>query len=348
MVLSYYFTRHLYQVLWHRAKQKGALEPIVFYCGDPVDHYAFAPVNKYLQDVIYPTDKMSVRKFLKDKGIKFIEFPVYPETVIMARHAAYKFPCNKILRIGMRHGAFHFKKMTSCENYNMFNAYFMTSQSDVMSGKKQGINTGKAMGYPKLDPAFDGTLHEGYMEKFTEKLKLDKDKPTVLFTATYDASGMSAIEQWYDRLNQLTGKYNILVTLHPWVADKYKHAIAHTKGVHYIRDYNVLPYIKASDVVVGDTSSILAECCALDKPIITFKLPNTSRTLEQINDLINFISYKAASFDGLNRMIEYALANRDEYAAFRAEANIIFFDLLDGKAGERAANEIKRLISLKV
>jgi CDP-glycerol glycerophosphotransferase (TagB/SpsB family) len=347
MVLSAYFTKYPYNLLWHKAEKQDKLIPLVFYCGDPVDHYAFNPVNKYLSGVVYTTDKLSVKKFLKDKGIPFLNFPIYPKAVIMARHSAYKFPCKDIVRIGMRHGAFHFKKMTAADNYNVFDSYLMTSASDVISGKKLGINKGKAVGFPKLDPAFNGNLDDAYMLKFAKTLNLNPDKPVVLFTATYDSSGMSAIERWYDKLPQLTDKYNIMVTLHPWVKDSFRQMIRKTPSVLYIDDYDILPYIKLSDVVVGDTSSILAECCALDKPIITFKIHNAPRTLEKINDLIKFISYNVSSFSGLAKMIDYALANREEYAQFRAEANVIFFDVLDGKAGERAAAEIKRLIQAK-
>lgn len=348
MVLSYYLAKFPYTLMWRRKEKKDKLESIVFYCGDPVDHYAFAPVNKYLKNVVYATDKAYVKRFLKQKGIPFLHMPVYPKAVIMARHSAHKFPCNNIVRIGMRHGAFHFKKMISAENYNIFDAYFMTSLSDVLSGKKQGITKGRAIGYPKLDPAFNGNLNDTYMQKFSKLLKLNPDKPNVLFTATYDSSGMSAVEYWYDKLNQLTNSYNIMVTLHPWVSNKFRKVIKNTESVHYIDDYDILPYIKVADVVVGDTSSILAECCALDKPIITFKTTNSPRTLEKINDLIDFISYKTSSFTGLHKMLEYALANKNEYATFRAEANTIFFDQLDGKSGERAATEINDLIKKKV
>ena len=341
MVFSEFLYRIPYSLVWQMRKLFNRLEPVVFYCGDPLDHFVFEPVGKHLGEILYVTDKKAVKEFLKTKGIQFKSLPVFPKAVIMARHATHKFPCMSIIKIGMRHGAYHFKKMTSAASYNRFNLYLMTSQSDVEAGIKLGIKSAKAVGYPKLDPAFDGTLDEQTLEQMRRH-----NKPTVLFTATYDASGMSAVNLWYDKLHNLTDKYNILVTTHPWVDRKFAAVIKNTTDVHYIDDFDILPWLKLADVMVGDTSSILAECCALDKPIITFRIEKAKRSLDEIERIIDSISYRITDFNELTEKLDYAVLHKDDLKEARAQANALFFDILDGKAAERAADEIKRLLNI--
>jgi CDP-glycerol glycerophosphotransferase (TagB/SpsB family) len=344
MVFSYYIYKIPYTVLWHCIRILGLLKPLVFYCGDPIDYYVFAPIEKFLGKVTYVTDKSRTKAFLERIGIAYQTLPVFPRKVVMARHSTHKFPCAGIIRIGLRHGAYHFKKMTSSHNYNQFDLYLMTSRMDVEAGLKLGIRSAKAVGFPKLDPAFDGTINTEVLQAVIKSASLDSQKPTVLFSATYNASGMSAVQQWYGRLVQLTENWNVLVTLHPWVKTVYREKIRNTAGVFYIEDHDTLPYIMLADVVVGDNSSILAECCALDKPIITFSGSHAKRSLDEINKIIDTISYKIRSFDELPSKLDYALNHRDELAEARKVANLIFFDRLDGQAGERAAYEIRHAV----
>ena len=348
MVFSNYLLKIPYSLVWHLYKLFGKLIPVVFYCGDPVDYHVFLPVAKYLDEIVYVTDKPKVKTYLAQKGIKCKSLPVYPRCVIMARHSTHKFPYSKICRIGMRHGAYHFKRMTSPENYNQFNLYLMTSKMDVNAAKEMGIISAKAVGFPKLDPAFNGEITAAALAELRSRLGFNNGKPIVLFSATYDSSGMSAISFWCNNLHRLTEKWNVMVTLHSWIKPAYKDKINNTPDVYLIKDYDTLPYIMLADITVGDTSSILAECCALDKPIITLYLGQAKRSLKEIRDLIDAISYKVKSFADLEEKLNYVLTHKDELKPYRTVANAIFFDELDGKAGFRASNEIKALISREV
>ncbi len=85
--------------------------------------------------------------------------PSFPNIVIMARQTPYKFPVNKIVKIGFDHGLYQFKRWTSPKNYNGFDVYFVSSSDQVRIANSMGINTVKAIGYPKLDKAFNGTVN---------------------------------------------------------------------------------------------------------------------------------------------------------------------------------------------
>jgi CDP-glycerol glycerophosphotransferase (TagB/SpsB family) len=152
---------------------------------------------------------------------------------------------------------------------------------------------------------------------------------------------MSAIDKWYDKLDQLCLSYNILVTLHPWTQDHYIHKIKATEGVQLIEDANLLPYIMLSDICIGDTSSVLAECAALNKPIVRFVTESAPRSLSEIEELLTSVSVTVRSFEDLISTLPEVL-----HCPFpkRDEAVRIMFDDLDGRAGYRAAQEIIRLL----
>ena len=332
MVLSGILLKPFYSFTWSLLNIFKPRENTVFYCHTPVDMEMWLPVQKYLKALPIVTDKAKTAKALKKQGFNCKRMPVFPKAVIMCRVAAHKFPSDKVIKIGMNHGAYHFKKMTSAANYRPFTLFFFSSKSDLANAEAAGVTCGKAVGYPKLDPYYN-----------FKKLK-SSNKPIIVFTATYDKSGMSAIHLWVDKLGLLTEKYDIYVTLHPWMSRKYVKIIKNTEGVKLIEEESPLKYIAESDVCIGDTSSILAECCALDKPIITWKVPTSERTVPEIEEILATCTWQIATFEELEPAIERCLAHPEKLQEERKEASAIFFDELDGKAGFRVANEILKIL----
>lgn len=339
MVFSYYIIKVPYSITWHVKKWLGKTDDVVFYCGTELDLEIFAPVQKYLKTLPVVVKDKSLQKKLADRGVKSTLLPSFPKGVVMARHAAYRFPCNAITRICLSHGAYNFKRFASAESHNMLDKYFFTSESDVKNAQKAGIESGVAVGYPKLDKAFDGSITAENQDALSRNLNLDPEKPTLLFTATWDKSGISAIENWYDQLGKFSA-YNVLVTTHPWASSEIVDVIQKTDGVKYIQGYDVLPYIMLADLCIGDSSSILGECCALDKPMITFQVPVNKRTVPHVMDMIRSVSWQVETADELLELLPQALANPEEHKDARIQANNMMFDELDGKAGLRAAEVI--------
>jgi CDP-glycerol glycerophosphotransferase (TagB/SpsB family) len=322
---------------------------IIFYCADPIDYIIFQQIKRHLPEIEIETVVKNKRSanYLRERKIKYRKMPSFPDAVIMCRHAAYKFPEEKIIKIGFSHAAYHFKKPTKAENYNQFNVYFITSQTDVQTAQKMGINVAKAIGFPKLDPAFNGNYDSNFLINLKEKMGIDPRKKSIIFTATWDKSGMSAIDKWYNKLDKLSKLYNILVTVHPWTSQKYVQRLKSYSTIHFIEDPDILPYLMISDVLVGGSSSIIAEFCALDKPIITFRVPEARRSVLEIREMIKSISIQIDNFDEVYDAIKRCLENPNEKSAQRREANKIMFDNLDGKAGEKAAREIEKLLRAK-
>lgn len=316
----------------------------VIYCAEPVDYVTLKPVLKYLPALPVVAKNRKTKEYLKNKGIEYKCMPSFPEAVIMSRHAAHKFPEEKIIKIGFRHGAYHFKAFAGAQYYNMFDLFFVTGNNELDLAEKHGITTAKAIGFPKLDPAFNNAYNDEILKIFINKANIDYKKGTVIFTATWDKSGMSAIDKWIEIIHTLTERYNILVTVHPWTSKKYIEKLREIEDLYFINEPDVLPYLLIADVLVGDTSSIIAEFCALDKPIIVFKTSPTKRTVDKITCLLEDIAYRIDGASQLDEAIEYSLKNPKEKSTQRQKANKIMFDVLDGKAGKRAAEVILEML----
>ncbi|MCK5739296.1 CDP-glycerol glycerophosphotransferase family protein [bacterium] len=337
--------KYPYQWLWRLSNKKGHRVRYAAFLADPLDYIVLRPVLKYLPDFQLIAKNRKTRNYLRRLGLPFRWWRAMPEVVIMARHATYRFPEPKIKKIGFRHGAYHFKKFAGSKAYQAFDCFFVTSQAEVVLARKLGIKNTTAIGFPKLDPAFDNSFTPGDLEILRQKLQLDLTKSTVLFTSTWDKSGMSAATVWLDQLPPIAEKYNVLVTLHPFMSRKIVRKIRNTRNVHFIADPDVLPYMLLADVMIGDMSSIIAEFCALDKPIITFKVPPARRTEPEIIDLLEKISFRITDAAELLPALAHCLVQPDEFTEARMAANKLMFDSLDGLAGRRAADNIRQLLS---
>ncbi len=344
MVVPYYIYKYPYKAAWYLLRLLRVNHPaVVCYIAEPLDYILFETIQKHLPPVQLAAAK-EARPFLKARGINPGRIPSFPDAVIMFRHAAHKFPVKKIVKIGLRHGPYHFKKFTRAANYNAFDVFMMTSEREVELGRKIGIKSAVSVGFPKLDPLFNGVYDEKNLESVRSKTGIDNKKKTVIFTATYDASGMSAIERWINELEGLSNQYNILVTVHAWTSKKYVNRLKSLKNIYFIEDVNILPYLAISDILIGDVSSIIAEFCALDRPIVTFSVKKARRSVPEIFDILEDISIKIDDSAQLKGAIEDGLLTPGEKSEQRRKANDIIYDRLDGQAGKRAADIIKKWI----
>ncbi len=347
MAPAYYIYKYPYKLALYIAKLFNKNKKLVFYCADPLDYEMFIPIKKHLPQIDIIAKNKKTRKYLDDKDISYFRMPIFPEAVIMARHSPHKFPVKKIIKIGFDHGLYQFKRWTSPENYNRFDMYFVSSLEQVKTAGKLGITTTKAIGYPKLDNAFNGTYDEKYLQNLKSELGLDKSKRTIIFTSTWNVDGLSALDKWIDHVEKLTNKYNVLITVHTWTHPKKIEKLKEIKNAFFLNSFDVTPYLMISDVFVGDYNSLIGEACALDKPIITFRVPESNRSIKEITQMIESISIRINSFNDIKNAIEQSLANPNELKSERAKANKIMFLALDGKAGHRAAKKIEQYLSIK-
>jgi hypothetical protein len=334
-----------YKPAWYLAKALRRTCGVAFYCADPLDHLMFVPIKKHLDlPVTFIAKNGRTRKYFDEIGVPYKRYPAFPDAVIMARQTAYKYPVGRIKKVGFDHGLYQFKRWTSTKYYNQFDVYFVSSKNQVELAEERGIKTTVAIGYPKLDQAFDGTYTKESLSEIKADLGLDPQKKTIIFTSTWNVAGLSALSRWVYHVHTLTDKYNILLTAHSWTEQKYVDELKNIPGAFYLDEFDVTKYLLIADVFVGDYNSMIGEFCALDKPIITFRVPDSDRSIPAVKELIASISIQIDEFDEIERAIEQCLANPGELSPARKKANELMHYRLDGQAGKRAADIIKEVV----
>jgi len=344
---SYYLLTVPFTIVWKVLSTFRKQKQVVFYCDCYLDYVIFENVKIYLPEIKIVAKNKQLKKELASHGIPSRLWPVFPDAVIMTRHAFHKFPCKKIIKLGINHGAYHFKNFIRAEKYNAFEIFLFTSEYEVQEAKDFGITCAQSGGFPKLDSFWFADTNDK-LEQLKDKLNFNNNKPTILFTATWDASGMSAVDKWYDRLGELSKEFNIMVSLHSFTSEKYVSAIKNTKDIVFIEDPKNYLYLKLADLMIGDTSSIIAEYCTLDKPMITFSVKESKRLTPAIVTLIRDVSFQIDDYSKLKETIQYALKHPDEKSDLRQKYNKIMFDELDGKHGEKAASKMLAVLNKKL
>ena len=342
MVLSYYILKLPYTIIFNLLTLLKLNNYFAAYIGDELDYYIMEPVLRFIPELKLISKNKRIQHYLADKGLISTLLPAFPKGVLMCRLAAHKFPATKMVKIGMRHGPYHFKSLSNKRNYLLFDQFIFTSEHEARIAQESEIINGIGIGYPKLDKAFNGEIDQNMINELKVQMGFDNSKKTLLFTSTWEGSGMSAIDKWYNKLYLLAEDYNILVSLHPWTSKKYRYEIEKSRNITLIRGYDTTPYIMIADICIGDTSSILGDCCALDKPIITFEVDTAHRTTPEITELIKSFSISIKDFDELIPAIKQYENTPDLKKGERKKANDIMFSNLDGSASKKAAEFIRK------
>ena len=345
MVVSGLLIKLPYWIAYQLRRLTGKLDGAVFYVHYEQDFFVMENILPYIE---FPyTIAASSRKVageLRKNGLQVKTWPVFPEVLIMARHTFHRFPVRAIKKIGLKHGTYHFKKMISAKKYNAFDLYFFATDEEVEMAAMKGINCGVAGGTPVIDKLFDPKTLAKSLE-IKKKPGFDKTKPTILFTTTWDKSGLSAIDKWIDSLAGLKSKYNILVSLHPMMSQHYLNRVKNIPGI-YISDPHTLPaFMLAADFLISDTSSIMGEFCALDKPIITFAVEQKGRLTGEIQQLIGEISLQISDINQLDDAINKYMNDKNFRRKERCHWREIFYGDLGISHGKKTALEINAFIA---
>ncbi len=147
--------------------------------------------------------------------------------------------------------------------------------------KQHGYFRAIETGWPKVDPLFQ----EGERPGLREQLGIDK--PIVLYTSTFSRR-LTAAPRLHDTIAQLANddRWHWLVNLHPkmdtTITDSYK--ALEGQNLNFIDTDNIIPLLKAADVMVSDTSSVVFEFMLQDKPVVTCRHRNPGPHLLNIQE----------------------------------------------------------------
>ncbi len=186
-------------------------------------------------------------------------------------------------------------------------------------------------GWPKVDPLFRQA------EQNDLRRQLGIIKPTVFYASTFSPSLTSAptLVDEIGRLSRL-GNWHWLVTLHPKMEPQVVESYRRLTGPHltfFESSQDVIPLMRAGDVMLCDTSSIALEFMLLDKPVVTFraKVPGPQVIdVRQIGDLQGALE---KAFTRLAEQMARMRAYIDRLHPYR-----------DGRSSERVLKAVDELI----
>ena len=113
MNISQYLIYIPYRLAWSALHLFRRRKQIHFYCGSQVDYVAVKSIIKHFPEAEIVAKNRKVKKVFTELGIRCRTYPTFPDVLIMPRHTARKYPGTHIKKIGLRHGAYHFKDFVS-------------------------------------------------------------------------------------------------------------------------------------------------------------------------------------------------------------------------------------------
>ncbi len=206
-------------------------------------------------------------------------------------------------------------------------------------------------GVPKLDTFFwDGYYNR---EAILSRLGLDITKKTVLYAPSYRPSCIPFLKT---SVQKIAGECNLIIKLHPYSwggkyassgqSKMYQSLAKKNRKIRLIpkEDFDIHPYMFASDTVISDTSSALALCLSLGRVgiIADFPYPRMKHSdgmpivAEEPGEYLKGIFVHLKDTSQLMDAVRKAVYPEDTQMRKLMEHRDYYFTGLDGKAGERA------------
>lgn len=195
-------------------------------------------------------------------------------------------------------------------------------------------------GWPKLDPLFNpDRCREDQIQDFRQRL--NTDKPVVFYASTFSPSLTSApylVDMIKDLANK--GDWHWLVTLHPKMPGQVVEQYKKLRGDNFTfvdSSADLLPLLKAADVMLCDTSSIALEFMMLDKPVVTYRTKAPGPHVLNVTDIADI---QSAILSALSRPNDLMMAMKfyiDGLHPYR-----------DGKSSERVLLAVDEFINNRI
>ncbi len=133
-------------------------------------------------------------------------------------------------------------------------------------------------GWPVLDPLFKGIIDNPFTDSADQR-------PVILFCSTFSPR-LTCAPIVFDEIQRLSkqGNWRWLVQFHPKMDRKIvkQYKDAQNENLLFVETDDVIPLLKAADVMLCDTSSVLQMFLLQNKPVVTF---NNSAPADHLIDI---------------------------------------------------------------
>ncbi len=175
------------------------------------------------------------------------------------------------IKVELFHG-FHARKRSDERGHfrirNFFDLYCTQGPDTTLPfqelAKTHGFFEVTETGWPKMDPLF---------ERYTNAT-LKKSRNVILLTSTFTPR-LSGAPELFEIVKQIaeTGKWKWLVNFHPKMAPEVvqKYKSIQSENLVFLETDDIIPLLKAADVMVSDTSSVISEFLLQNKPVVSFR-----------------------------------------------------------------------------
>ncbi|HVP56821.1 MAG TPA: CDP-glycerol glycerophosphotransferase family protein [bacterium] len=225
----------------------------------------------------------------------------------------------------------------------------------------EGASEILVVGYPKLDPIFQGKLGR---DQIMRRWNLDQSRPTVLYAPTYKPTSLSQIRE---KILAATEGYNLIIKLHDyswrgryaphWHHRIYEKAVPEYPHARLVppEEHNILPFIVAADTMISEASSTIFEFLALGRVGIIYDLAcdrlkhhDGMPILDEDNRrFLDKAFVHIGSPDQIPAAIDRALnADAAMKANLEQARNELFYGL-DGHASDRIVDVIENRLGLR-
>ena len=215
------------------------------------------------------------------------------------------------------------------------------------------------VGFAKLDEAF--TIAPEKKKRLIEKIGLNTSKKTILYAPTFYPS---SIDNMPETFPESFTDYNIIIKPHFFSFSKKKYR-NHVRKFNIwneydnvyvagVEEFNLVPFMSVSDIMISDESSAIFEFAALNKPVIvnrdvryrlTYRIFRSKirKRIDQGMSIFKEVGVSAYSFNELRPMIENELKHPENKEEQRKKICDQIVGLVDGKVSVRIADIMETL-----
>jgi len=213
----------------------------------------------------------------------------------VSAHTNGFFPRRRCHRLQIFHGV-SFRNAAVRTSQRQYDTVFAVGPYQRRALRRRGILSRNIVpvGMPKLDRLFDGSLSRA---ETLRRVGLKGDRPVVLYAPTgqvnnsLETMGEDFIEQVKRK-----GEFDLMIKPHDHPRNGAFDGIGLLRKlegprVRWIRDFDIVPYMHAADLLVSDASSVANEFTTLDRPIVFLDVPKLIAAARKKKGMLDLQTY---------------------------------------------------------